>query len=701
MGAPYRQGQTCPEWLRDFFAILANCNSGDFSLSMRRSRVLAKKPWGNCMASDDEQTALMRAGLSLIQQALSIYDRDLRLSVCNRRFQEMFMLPEALVTPGASFEDTIRFLVQRGEYGPVEDPEAAVQARVQAARAFQPHYMERERPAGRWISVEGAPLPQGGWVTVYTDITEVKLQERMLRDRSDELSDEVLTKAERLAQANRALAATNTRLEAARRELAEMEARIRLTTEMMPAHIAHVGRDLRYTYSNRRLGSVMPGRPSEIIGLTGREALGDTAFNRILPSLEKALAGAASVLEFTDEESGRRIRAAFTPDQIGDGPVNGVYILSADVTDEAQARAALTQTRKRELAVQLTSGVAHDFANLLTIIMGLQSRLERLPLADDARALVGGTLAAARRGGVLLDRLASIAGRPSLRLGPTDLAALLEDLALMARPTLPSQTRLEVHMAGPLPRLMLDAGVVQDALLNLILNARDAMGQAGGLIRICVRELRSTWLEIRVEDQGPGFSTEALERALDPFFTTKGGEGSGLGLSMVYDQITLCGGSLRLMNPATGGALVSLRLPFRPVAEAQPPQLVLLVEDDADIRETVREMLRALGHAVIEAGSLTEARALAEVPGIGLVLSDIQLAGEDGTRLLQDLAERGHPARRLLMTALPPGDPRHKAARWPVLSKPFDAPTLAAALAAATTEPLVADPAPELTGPAT
>ncbi|WP_151720627.1 PAS-domain containing protein [Gemmobacter serpentinus] len=634
------------------------------------------------MASDDEQTALMRAGLNLIQQALSIYDRDLRLSVCNRRFQEMFMLPETLVTPGASFEDTIRFLVQRGEYGPVEDPEAAVQARVQAARAFQPHYMERERPAGRWISVEGAPLPQGGWVTVYTDITEVKLQERMLRDRSDELSDEVLTKAERLAQANRELAATNTRLESARRELAEMEARIRLTTEMMPAHIAHVGRDLRYTYSNRRLGSVMPGRPSEIIGLTGREALGETAFSRILPFLEKALAGEASVLEFSDDLSGRRIRAAFTPDRIGAGPVNGVYILSADVTDEAQARAALTQTRKRELAVQLTSGIAHDFANLLTIIMGMQSRMERLPLADDARALVSGTLAAARRGGVLLDRLASISGRPSLKLGPTDLVALLDDLALMARPALPEQTRLEVHLGGALPRLMLDAGVVQDALLNLILNARDAMGETGGLIRICARDLRNTWLEIRVEDEGPGFTPEALERALDPFFTTKGGEGSGLGLSMVYDQITLCGGSLRLINPAHGGALVSLRLPFRPVAEAQPPLLVLLVEDDSDIRETVREMLRGFGHAVIEAGSAPEARALAEVPGIGLILSDIQLAGGDGAQLLRDLALAGHPARQLLMTALPASDPRRAAASVPVLGKPFDAATLAATIAA-------------------
>mgnify|MGYP003632305096 CR=1 FL=1 len=185
--------------------------------------------------TQDVRTAMTAAGLNLIQQALSIYDSDLKLAVCNRRFVEMFDLPPELGQPGASFAETIRYLVTRGEYGEVDEVEQAVAARVQAARAFEPHYMERMRPGGRWISVEGAPLTQGGWVTVYTDITEVKLQEALLRARSAELSDQVLANAERLSQANRALAATNTALEEAKRELTEIEARTRLTTEMMPA----------------------------------------------------------------------------------------------------------------------------------------------------------------------------------------------------------------------------------------------------------------------------------------------------------------------------------------------------------------------------------------------------------------------------------------------------------------------------------
>jgi signal transduction histidine kinase len=165
-----------------------------------------------------------------------------------------------------------------------------------------------------------------------------------------------------------------------------MEARIRLTTEMTPAHIAHVDRSGAYTYTNRRLSTLLPDRDSDIVGLSFEEALGPVS-NRLRPTLDRALQGEASVLEFTEPASGRRIRTAFTPDQIDPGePINGVYLLSTDVTEEAQARAALAQTHKRELAAQLTSGLAHDFANLLTIILGLQGKLEKMPLPDGARS---------------------------------------------------------------------------------------------------------------------------------------------------------------------------------------------------------------------------------------------------------------------------------------------------------------------------
>ena len=634
--------------------------------------------------SEMTQIKLMGAGLNMIQQALSIFDSALRLSVSNRRYQTMFDLPDWLVQPGAEFEDTIRFLVTRGEYGPIEDIENAVRVRVEAARAFVPHYMERERANGRWISVEGAPLPQGGWVTVYTDITEVKLQERLLQARSEELSHDLLGHAERLAQTNRALAASNAALEQAKRELTEMEARTRLTTEMMPAHIAHIDRDLTYTFSNRRLSSIFPGLPQEIVGLHASEALGPM-FGKIRPWLDRALEGENSVYEFTHDASGRRIRLALTPDQIGTGPINGIYVLSMDVTEEAQARAALAQTRKRELAAQLSSGLAHDFGNLLTIILGLQGQLARRnDLPPEALQQVQSTISAARRGGVLLERIATISGHRELRPQPTDLALLLDDMLLMARSALPATIQLSIALDESLPFLMLDQGTVQDSLLNLILNARDALGDIPGEILLSARRVSDTWLELQVRDSGAGFCPEALEKGLDPFFTTKGHEGSGLGLAMVYDQITLSGGTVRLANRAEGGAQVTLRLPYKPAPapRLQEGALVLLVEDTDTIRESVRAMLCDLGHNVIEASSHDEALGLIDLPGLGLVLSDINLAGQgSGLDLLRTARARG--LNRLhLMTALPPSDALHRAAatEFPVLPKPFTLPDLAHAL---------------------
>ena len=619
---------------------------------------------------------LTRSGLNLIGQALSIFDAGLRLAVSNRQYQAMFDLPPDLTCPGARFEDTIRFLVRRGEYGPQDDAEAAVALRVEQARAFQPHYFERQRPDGRWIAVEGAPLSQGGWVTVYTDITGIKHQDALLRARSEELSGQVLDHAERLAAANRELAATNAALQEAQAVLTRSEARIRQVTEMVPAHIAHMDAGFRYTFSNGRQPSIFPGAATSVVGLTVEETLGADTFDLLLPYMRRAMAGEQQVFEITHPTSGRRIRIALTPDRQG----QGAYILSTDVTAEVQAREALGHATRRNLAAQLTSGMAHDFGNLLTIILGLQARLAAQDLPAPAAADVQATLAAARRGAALLDRLAQISGGREPSLQPVNLPALLADTATLARPSLSEGVALALDLRLPSQPLMLDPGALQDSLLNLILNADAAITGAGALPgRIALAaHVSGEWIELTVTDTGPGFSAEALERATEPFFTTKKGQGSGLGLSMVYDQTKMVGGTMRLGNAPEGGARVKLRLPLRPAAR----QMVLLVEDDDAIRAHIRDMLTGLGHAVIEAAGLAEARAMTDLPGLTLILSDIQLG--DGLGL--DL-DPGAPLPRLLMTSLPPGDPLRERAAGPVLTKPFTQARLAAALAGARTPP--------------
>ncbi|SDX72928.1 Signal transduction histidine kinase [Ruegeria halocynthiae] len=625
----------------------------------------------NLEISEQRIKAMTTAGLNLIGQALSIYDSQLRLVVSNLRFQEMFDLPGALVEPGALFRDTIHLLASRGEYGAEGDVDEMVDTRVAQALAFEPHYMERIRPNGQVISVEGAPLPNGGWVAVYTDITRTKQAEDLLRARSEELSDQLLSHAEELSATNRKLAATITTLEEAKRQLTEIEARTRMTTEMMPAHIAHLDADGRYDYSNRRLSSVLPGRPSDILGLHVSQALGPSAYDRVKPHLEQAYSGQPSVFEFTEDQDSRRIRVSFTPDQVG-----GVYVMSVDITEETQARVALQQTRRRAMAAQMTSGLAHDFSNLLTIILGMQARLERMDLSDEANQLVSATQQTARRGGQLLNRIADMTGNRTPQPQATEMRGLLEDLRVLATPSLPRGMGLSVVNTLPDKALMLDPGMVQDAMLNLVLNARDACGTSGQ-ITISAHAIGKIWVEITVSDTGPGFSPEALKKALNPFFTTKGSDGSGLGLPMVYDTVKLAGGDLNLRNTPSGASVV-IRLPYRPAPPAQAG-LVLLVEDNDELRSQFRDMLVGLGCSVIEASSVEEALALAsDVSDIALVLSDIRLEG-DGTGI--DIVDRLNGALPcILMTSLPLTDPLHHKAltRAPVLSKPFTSSQLSA-----------------------
>ncbi len=625
---------------------------------------------------------LTLAGLNLIQQALSIYDSDLRLAVCNSQFGEMFGLPKALTTPGADFSATIRFLASKGEYGEVGNIDAYVAEKVEQAKAFKPHYMERNRDNGRMISVEGHPLSQGGWVTVYTDITAIKRQEALLRSHSAQLSDQLLSHAENLAATNRELAATVTALEETKRQLTDSEALARMTTEMMPAHIAHVDMQETYSYSNRRLPDVIPGRPIEIVGLNALTALGREAYDTIKPYLDGAYQGQASVFEFTYSKGARRIRCAFTPDRDNHGDLHGVYILSMDMTAEAQTRAALAQSHKRALAAQLISGLAHDFANLLTIILGLQGRLEKLPgLPDNALDLVKTTRAAALRGGLLLDRLSNISGPREVNPRATDLGGLMTDIKTLADPSLPETLRLSCRAGGIGSPVIVDAGLLQDSLLNLVLNARDAIGEQVGDIEISVQTVENLWLEISVSDTGPGFSPEALEHALDPFYTTKrNDEGSGLGLSMVYDFAQLSGGHVKIANRPTLGACVTLRLPLK-FGEAKPaPRLILLVEDSPEIRVNTREMLRDMGHSVLEATSADEAESLAAIPGIDAVLTDITLDGSrTGLDLARALSGKKGPAQVYLMTSLPAMNPTRKSAEteFPLIGKPFSPTDLA------------------------
>ena len=590
--------------------------------------------------SADHIQRLTSAGLNLITQAISIYDNDLRLVVANARFQKMFDLPQRLVESGAAFEDTVRHLVKCGDYGDVDDVEAFVTERLTQARAFKPHYFERTRPKGSTISVEGVPLEEGGWVTVYTDISTVKAQEQLLRKRSANLSEELLTRSEQLSQTNRELMASITSLEEAKRNLTASQDRLNLTNAMTPAHIARVGRDGIYTYSNRKLHTILPNKSSDVIGKHLSDALGEEAYRHVAPGFAQALAGEAPVLEFSDTQSSHHIRIAFTPEMDEADKVIGVYLLSTDVTEEVNARQALVHARRRELAAQLTSGLAHDFNNLLTIILGQQGRLDALPDLSPIHREISQTIrTAAFRGAALIEDLSKVDAKRELEIRPVEMQPFVENLALLAQAALPSGTELKISHDLPDAILMLDAGFAQDALLNLVLNAGEAM-EGAGVVSLTLGRDSSDALVMSVRDTGPGFTEHAMKNALAPFYTSKRGKpGRGLGLSTAFDFAKSSGGRIQLANHSGGGAEVTIRLPYQtPPQDA--PGLILLVEDDPALRETIRAQLRDIGHAVIETDNVPEAVRLAQVPDVTLVLTDVMLA-QGGTGL--DLSMACHP----------------------------------------------------------
>lgn len=615
---------------------------------------------------------MIQAGLNLMSQAISVHDQDLRLVHANQPFQAMFQIPDTLMQSGTEFRAILNYVTQNGEYGPIDDIETFINEKIDLARRFEPHYFERTRANGTSISIEGSPLDGGGWISVYTDITDVKKQERLFRSRAKDLSDELLLRSEELAETNRELSATIRALEAAQLELTQSRARLDLINRMTPAHIAHVDAGGIYTHSNGRLPCVLPLAENDVVGRPFDEVLGDEIWEQVAPQFEKVLRGAPTVSEFRDESSGRFVRLAMSPDTSPDNTVEGAFILSTDVTEEVLARLALTHARRKELAAQLTSVMTHDFSNLLTIIMGQQDQLQRVAGKDPGLTKISDTiLSAARRGRDLIASLNAVDAQRRIEPVAVEMKPFLEGLEHLARAALSEDMTLDLHTDLPDPKLILDPGFAQDAVLNLVLNASEAC-DGPGAISVSITRTGENDLQFLVTDTGPGFSPEARENAMNPFYSTKGGKvGRGLGLTSAFDFAKSCGGNLRIRNLRQGGAAVSIKIPYLPAEQSQS-QLVLLVDDEDAVRQTVRRYLRQAGHTVIEATSPAEAAPLTRIDGLSLVLTDLDLGqGGTGIDVVKSLPDE---IPRLIMTGLPASDPLRRDAErhCGVLLKPFE-----------------------------
>jgi PAS domain S-box-containing protein len=444
-----------------------------------------------------------------------------------------------------------------------------------------------------------------------------------------------------------------------------------------------------------------------------------TATDQATGKPARALATAAR--EGSYQEEGWRVRKDGTP-FVADvliNPVldrNGTLIgfakITRDITirrqaekDLEQARAALAQSQKMEAVGHLTGGIAHDFNNLLTAILGSLEVLEirREAFSQGTSKMLQVIRRAAQRGAELTRHLLAFSRKQSLAPTLTDINGLVSGMSDLLRRTLGETVTVETILAGGLWPAFVDPNQVESALLNLAINARDAM-QAGGRLII---ETGNAFLDpgyakrhadvtegqyvlISVSDTGVGMTPEVLEHAFEPFYTTKAvGKGTGLGLSQVYGFVRQSGGHVELYSEVGTGTTVRIYFP-RPAVELEPATLpadsfaaplpqgsetILLVEDDDDVRSYSTNAARHLGYTVLEAADATQALAVLDArPDIDLLFTDVGLPDVNG----RELADRARLKRPDLKVAFTSGYARTAIAELgllergvPFLPKPF------------------------------
>jgi signal transduction histidine kinase len=330
--------------------------------------------------------------------------------------------------------------------------------------------------------------------------------------------------------------------------------------------------------------------------------------------------------------------------------------LRAESDRRARAQAALLQAQKIETMGQLVGGVAHDFNNLLMAVIGNLDLLAK-GLADDPRQarLLNGAMEGARRGATLTHRLLAFARKQELQSRATDVLALVEDMRELIERSVGPMVEVRIMAAQTPPAVRIDPNQLEMALLNLAVNARDAMPSGGVLLIALDHRVASegeaglpagSYVRLTVEDTGEGMDAGTLARAVEPFFSTKGvGKGTGLGLSMVHGLANQSGGAFHLNSQVGVGTRAELWLPTAEgaVVEAAPaapadgtaaPATILLVDDDVLIAGSTVALLEDLGHKVVEAHSGAEALTMID-GGLSpdLVITDHAMPGMSGTDL--------------------------------------------------------------------
>ena len=486
--------------------------------------------------------------------------------------------------------------------------------------------------------------------------------------------------------------------------LVRSEAELRLVADAMPVLIAFVDRSLHYRFANKAYEAWFGLAVGQVIGKHVREVFGEQVLHDRLPAMQRALAGEEVQYEVDWPRADgvrRDSEVRYSPRRAADGSIDGFHVFVTDITVARQAletsqrhaheleamvaertreleaqmaareasEAALRQSQKMEAIGQLTGGIAHDFNNMLTGILSaldiVRMRLE-MGRVDDLERFLDTATASSQRAASLTQRLLAFSRRQSLDARPVELNALVGAIEHLLRSTLGETIVVRTHLAEAPLHAVLDTNQFESALLNLAINARDAMPNGGqlelrtGAVRLAEGEVATVpggrYTVVAVADTGTGMPPEVIERAFEPFFTTKPiGKGTGLGMSMVYGFMQQSGGHIGIDSQPGQGTTVSLYMPWVEAADTPAPapdttevslgdgQSILVVEDDEQVRMLVTVVLEDLGYQVEVVGDANGAiPILQSARGIDLLITDVGLPGLNG-RQLAEIARQSRP----------------------------------------------------------
>lgn len=516
-------------------------------------------------------------------------------------------------------------------------------------------------PLEIWIEITAYPHDDG--LTAYfRDVTERWVAERNLQERQ------------------RLLAIKSAELESKNEQLEKANAKIRRLFEQSMDVICMVDRDGRFAEVSPRSFAIWGYQPEEMTGRSYRDFLHPDDLGQPDDGIFRHASGSGAV-----HFQNRYIRKDGAVAVMQWGSVwsdeDGLFFcIARDVTDQEENEARLRRAQRLEAVGKLTGGVAHDFNNLLTVILGGAEEIEEgLPDASPMRRVASTVRLAAERGADLTGRLLAFARQQALEPRTVQIDSLLAAVDPLLRRSLEEDVDLQLVRAGDLWPALIDPGQLENAILNLCLNARDAMPDGGRItIETANVHLDQTYAEaegddlkpgqyvmVAVADDGCGMTPETSARVLEPFFTTKSaGGGSGLGLSMVYGFVKQSQGHLRIYSELGHGTTVKLYLPRANVVagseavdaisgeEVGGSEIIFVVEDDDSVRNHVETTLTRLGYRVIVASNGPSALArLSEMPSFDLLFTDVVMPGGMNGRQLAEAVRSQRPDVRILFTS--------------------------------------------------